>query len=506
MRGRTGLSVAAAAAVLVASACTSSSKPVVQESPSRPAAVLSSVVPVPSVPTSAPLPRSSGSHHYLPGGASIGDSLFPHEGDTGYDATHYAITLGYDPAATRLTGDTVVTATATQDLGRFDLDLVGLQVRSVAVDNVPVAAFARVGNKLVITPRQGINKGVSYTTRVVYGGVPVDHDDPQLGEEGLVPSGPGAIAQGEPEGASSWFPVNDHPLDKATYDITITAPSDLSALSNGILVTKTAAGATTTWRWSEDKPMASYLAMVVIGKYRVVNTTHNGMPVVVAVDSSLPTTVDAQVAHTPEIVDFLTTQFGPYPFDAEGAIVHNEPKFRFALENQTRPVYSYVFFRDGGDQTGVVAHELAHQWYGDSVSVADWSDVWLNEGFATYAEWLWAQHQGGKTPKQSFDDLYYGRGEPPMDLAATAKPTVATLFGDEVYKRGAATLEALRITVGDAAFFKIIRAWAADRKYRNGSTAQFIALADRESGKSLDAFFKPWLFVNGKPPYPKPLS
>jgi aminopeptidase N len=505
MRGaRAGLSVAAATAVLLVSGCTSSAKPVAHGSSSAPVVAPSSVVPLPSVPTSAPLPQSSGSHHYLPGGASIGDSLFPHEGDTGYDATHYGITIGYDPAATRLTGDTVVTATATQDLGRFDLDLVGLQVQSVAVNNVPVAAFARVGNKLVITPTQGINKGASYTTRVVYGGVPVDHNDPQLGEEGLVPSGPGAIAQGEPEGASSWYPVNDHPLDKATYDITITAPSDLSALSNGVLVSKMAVGATTTWHWSEDKPMASYLAMVVIGKYRVVNSTHNGIPVVVAVDKSLPTTVDAQVARTPEIVDFLATQFGPYPFDAEGAIVHNEPKFRFALENQTRPVYSYVFFQHGGDQTHTIAHELAHQWYGDSVSVADWKDVWLNEGFATYAEWLWNQHEGGETPKQMFDEIYNGKGS--LDPGATAEPTVATLFGDEVYGRGGATLEALRITVGDAAFFKIIRAWAADRKYGNGSTAQFIALADKVSGKSLDSFFKPWLFEKGKPPYPKRLS
>jgi aminopeptidase N len=279
-------------------------------------------------------------------------------------------------------------------------------------------------------------------------------------------------------------------------------PSSLSALSNGVLVSKSSAGGETTWHWAEHSPMASYLAMVVIGKYRVVSGTHDGLPVVTAVDASLPSTVDGQVARTPEIVDFLASQFGPYPFDAIGGIVQTDSRVNFALENQSRPVYSSRFFAAAGDDTSVIAHELAHQWYGDSVSVANWSDVWLNEGFATYAEWLWAQHEGGASPKQTFDKVY--QSGLPSDPPAVR--TVSNLFGESVYTRGAATLEALRIAVGDTDFYRIIRTWAAQRKYGNGSTAQFIALAEQLSGKSLSTLFTDWLYTPGKPPYPKPLG
>jgi aminopeptidase N len=494
MRRRAGAAVVAAMlAVGLASACTS--KAVTSDGPTPSVSV--------SAPGAIPIPTATGPHHYTPGSATLGDSLFPAEGNGGYDATHYAITISYDPATKVLRGGDVVTATATQDLSRFDLDLHGLTVGAVTV-NGAAAAYTRVADKLQITPAHGIDVGTAFTTHVSYSGAPTDYHDPLLGEEGFVASGPGALAQGEPDVAASWYAVNDHPRDKATYDITITAPSSLSALSNGILAGKTSVGGATTWHWTEDKPMASYLAMVAIGKYRVVNSTHDGMPVVLAVDATLPTTVDAQLAHTPQIVDFLATQFGPYPFDAMGGIVHNDNRFNFALENQTRPVYASIFFKAPGDQgTTVIAHELAHQWYGDSVSVANWKDVWLNEGFATYAEWLWTQHEGGKTPKASFDEIYNGRG---LADEGAAQPTVRTLFGEEVYIRGAATLEALRITVGDTKFFQIIRTWAAQRAYGNGDTAQFIALANQISGKSLDAFFKPWLFSSDKPPYPKPLS
>jgi aminopeptidase N len=176
---------------------------------------------------------------------------------------------------------------------------------------------------------------------------------------------------------------------------------------------------------------------------------------------------------------------------------------RFALENQSRPVYSSTFFERPGDDSPVIAHELAHQWYGDSVSVADWSDIWLNEGFATYAQWLWTEHEGGLSPLASFEALYRG-GKLPQDPPAVRTPV--NEFADAVYDRGAATLEALRITVGDAAFFRIIRVWVAQRAYGNGSTSQFITLAERISGKALGPFFTAWLFTAGTPSYPKAMG
>jgi aminopeptidase N len=249
--------------------------------------------------------------------------------------------------------------------------------------------------------------------------------------------------------------------------------------------------------------MASYLALVAIGHYRVATSTHNGLPVVLAVASSLPRSVDASLAKTPQILDFLISQFGPYPFDSVGGVVHDDRRLNFALENQTRPAYAPEFFSAITDPSGTIAHELTHQWFGDNVSVADWSDIWLNEGFATYAEWLWSEHEGHRTPKQFFDAMYQG-GKLPPD--APTKPTAATVFGPSSYQRGAATLEALRIAVGDTTFRDILRGWAQKYAGGNATTAEFIAYADAVSGKSLDSFLQRWLDQPGTPPYPKPLG
>ena len=491
--GRRWGATAAAGAVLLAG-CTSAT----------PAAAPTTHAP--TVSASSPTASSDGASGFTPGAATSDDRLFPELGNGGYDVNHYAITISYAPGTHAISGSDVVTATATQGLSRFDLDLRSLTVSSVTVDG-HAAAYARSGDKLVVTPAAGIRRGTSFITVVTYAGVPKIYSDPTLGTEGFQTYGTQeAIAQGEPQGAATWFAVNDYPGDKATYDITVTAPSADAALSNGVLVSqKASSGGTTTWHWAESKPMASYLAFVAIGNYRVHTSTHNGLPVVTAVDAALPTSVDAVIARTPEIVDFLATQFGPYPFDAEGGIVQTDPTINFALENQTRPVYSSLFFRGpaSADESGVVAHELAHQWYGDSVSLEQWSDIWLNEGFATYAEWLWTQHEGGASPLQTFTD-WYQRGK--LTTEAPGVRTRSNVFDNAPYDRGAATLEALRISVGDSAFFRIIKAWAAQREYGNGTTDQFIALAEQISGKQLGPLFTAWLDTPGRPAFPQPLS
>jgi aminopeptidase N len=362
-----------------------------------------------------------------------------------------------------------------------------------------------------VTPARGIDVGTRFSVRVTYDGAPTPYMEGEIGREGFLPSKSGAIAQGQPDVAATWFPANDHPRDKATYEINLTVPSDLEALSNGVLAGRSAnADGTTTWRWVENQPMASYLATAAIGNYRIASSTDKGRPVVLGVDESLPRSYDRVLARTPEVVRFLESQFGPYPFDAEGGIIHGDARIGFALENQTRPVYAPGFFAaaagsgvegERADGSWVLAHELAHQWYGDSVSVASWDDIWLNEGFATYAEWLWAQHEGGAAPKGQFDELYGGN----FPLDPPGAPSAETMFSSTVYVRGAMTLEALRIAVGDEAFFRVIRGWAASRAYGNASTADFIAYAERASGKPVGPVLRDWLFTKGKPAYPKPL-
>jgi hypothetical protein len=217
--------------------------------------------------------------------------------------------------------------------------------------------------------------------------------------------------------------------------------------------------------------------------------------------------IDASFARQPEIVDFLSDTFGPYPFSTSGGIVDDFFDLGFALETQTRPVYSVLFFFDQASGDSVVVHELAHQWYGDSLAVAAWQHIWLNEGFATYAEWLWAEREGFATTQEIFDGTYFGipEDDPFWDLVI-GDPGPEQLFDSPVYDRGAMTLHQLRLAVGDDDFFRIVRKWARRYAGENVTTYQFIALAERISGQQLDDLFEAWLFTPGRPAIEEPAS
>ncbi|MFC4146189.1 M1 family metallopeptidase [Micromonospora mangrovi] len=480
-RGSVGLLLAAAS---VLAGCQSSDAGQVAPTPGR------------SVPVT---PRS-----FAPGAAGVGDPYFPTYGNGGYDVARYTVKVRYDPDSDKLTGTTTVQATATTDLSAFHLDLAGLTVRSVTVDGVK-ARHKRESDELVVTPATGLTSGNGFVAEIRYDGVPAALRNEVLGEGGWLHTSDGAIALGQPESASTWFPVNDHPSDKATYDFEITVPDGLTAVSNGVPKGKTRPQkGWTTWKWSEGSPMASYLSMVVIGRFRVTTAEHKGRPVFSAVTTGLAEGApDRSVARTVEVADYLESVFGPYPFDAYGGVVVADARIRYALETQSRPVYAASFFRRG-DNAGVVAHELAHQWFGDSVSLAKWQDIWLNEGLATYAEWLWAEHTGESTVQRAFDQRY---ASSPSRVWRTppGKPGVENLFGESVYQRGGMALHALRVAVGDDAFFRILRTWAAEKKDANGTTADFVACAERVSGKKLGKLFDAWLYGTERPATPKPL-
>ncbi|WP_165823198.1 M1 family metallopeptidase [Micromonospora globispora] len=447
-------------------------------------------------------PSPAPSRTFAPGAAGVGDAYFPSYGNGGYDVAHYTVQVRYDPAKDRLSGTTTVRATATTNLSAFNLDLAGLTVRSVTVDGVQ-AGYARTGNELVITPATGLTSGNGFLAEIRYDGEPAALKNEELGEGGWLDTADGAIALGQPESASTWFPVNDHPSDKATYDIEVTVPAGLAAVSNGVPKGRSTRGGWATWKWSEGSPMASYLSTVVIGRFRLTTGEHKGRPVFSAVSSSLSKgAADRSVRRTVEVADYLESVFGPYPFDAYGGVIVADDRIRYALETQTRPVYSAGFFRQG-DNTGVVAHELAHQWFGNSVALEKWQDIWLNEGLATYAEWLWAEHTGRSTVQRTFD-LQYATASDRVWRVPPGRPGVRNLFGESVYQRGGMAVHALRVAVGDAAFFAILRTWAEEKKDSNGTTADFIAVAERVSGKKLGKLFDAWLYGTERPAEPKP--
>ena len=640
------------------------------------------------------------------GSAGVGDPYFPEDGNGGYDARHYRLALKYQPRTNRLAGQARMTARAEKHLSRFNLDLDGLRVFDVRVNGRP-ADWSRRGGELRIEPRRALSAGKLFRTVIRYGGVPRTAED----GSGFIHTDDGALVIGEPHVAATWYPVNDHPIDKASYSFLVTVPKGRQAVANGELVGRRARNGWSTWHWVAREPMASYLTTASVGQWRMKAYRHRGIKLWDALDPDLfdpwarphtgsrfaisqmaslsykrltrtiavpddgarlsfwvhrdtepgwdfffveahtpgtgdwttlpdrnghtsrstgdscpfwlgihpflahyqserssggcapagttgtwaaatgqsdgyerwtvdlsrfaggdvavslsyasddiiqtpgvfvddisvshgpgstsferdgnvmdgwavtgppagspgnenswliggtadgpPTTgeiAEGSLARQGEILDFLAGRFGPYPFSAAGGIVDDLEGLGFALENQTRPIYARDFFTDSLSGDAVVVHELAHQWYGDSLTVARWRHIWLNEGFATYAEWLWSGREGLGTPQEIFDFLYeLFPPDDPFWQVRIGDPGPDLLFDLAVYFRGAMTLHQLRGAVGTEDFMRILRTWAQENRYGHVGTRAFIAHAERISGEQLDELFRTWLFTRGRP-------
>ncbi|MFI8828094.1 M1 family metallopeptidase [Streptomyces sp. NPDC053431] len=440
---------------------------------------------------------SGGGVKGTPGAAGLRDPYFPKLGNSGYDVSHYALTLSYDPATGRLDGRAEITAKATQDLSAFNLDFVGLTVRGATVDGRP-AAVNRAGNELTLRPRAEIEDGAEFRATVTYDGVPQKITDSDGSEEGWLKTADGALALGEPTGSTAWFPGNHHPSDKATYDIAVTVPAGVKAFSNGVLSSekKTADGRGTSV-WHVAEPMASYLATLAIGRFDTTTTTALGgkVPVVTAVDPVVAAGAAALRARIPELLEWETENFGPYPFAAAGAIVERDGDAGYALETQTRPVFPGSSF-----DTSTLVHEMAHQWYGDSVSPATWKDMWLNESFATYAEWLYAEDFEHTPAQKSFEKAF--ANDAAWAFPPAEPPKAEDLFGTPVYQRGAMVLHRIRQEVGDDTFYEILAGWPAEHRHGNATTKDFTEYVESVAGRDLSGLWDVWLYGDGKPARP----
>ncbi|MEU3463592.1 M1 family metallopeptidase [Streptomyces sp. NPDC006733] len=430
--------------------------------------------------------------------SGVGDPLFPLAGNGGYDVTHYGLDLAYDPATGLLRGTARITARAARALPAFDLDLSGLTVGGVTVDGA-AADSSRAGTELTVRPAAAVAAGARFVTVVEYSGVPGVIKDADGSHEGWIRTDDGAVALGEPLGSMTWFPGNNHPSDKAAYDIAVTVPEGLTAVSNGEPAGTATAGGRSTFRWHSAEPMASYLATVAIGEFRVTRaTTASGLPVYVAVDprEAADTGVLREI---PRILEWESGLFGPYPFSSAGAIVDrvDDDAVDYALETQTKP----VFPADARGTTldgPTLVHEMAHQWFGNSVTPRTWQDMWLNEGFATYAEWLWDEQHGGDSAQRHFDAAYQDDAQWAFPPADPGRPE--HLSDEPVYGRGAMVLHKVRQAVGDLRFFALLRGWAVEHRGGNVDSARFTAWCEQRTGVDLKDLFARWLYGDGRPP------
>ena len=420
------------------------------------------------------------------GATGVGDPYYPDAGNAGYDVTHYDLDLTWHPDEQRMDGVATISATATDDLDAFSLDAVDLDIASVTVDGEAATAEPTGTRDLVVTPAEPVRGGDDLTVVVTYEAAPHTLAGVDFLSPGWLSDGEEVYVAFEPHGAATLFPSNDHPSDKAAYTFRVTVPQHLDVATNGLLRESVPGPGVTTWVYEAPDQMATYLVQLVIADLDVVESAGpNGLPIRHAVDADVGGLADGPVALTGEMIDVYDDLFGPYPFVAYGIVVVDEP-LGYALETQTLS----LFGTDAASSESVLAHELAHQWFGNAVSPATWQDIWLNEGFATYAELLWQEHRGVGGP----DDLAdaYRRGSSRLDLPP-ADPGAEQLFAPSVYDRGALTLYVLDETVGRDAFLAILRTWVQRHDDSSASTADFEALAEEVSGQELTPMFDAWL-------------
>jgi len=429
------------------------------------------------------------------------DPLVPRHGDPSYDVTRYDLDLTWKPSGNQLTARAVLDIVAGASLDRLVLDLHVLRVSKVSVQGAGLRHWRHTSGRIVLRLDGVVAAGTRLRVTVAYGGVPHTVPGPD-GDAGWEELEDGLIVASQPHGAPSWFPCNDRASDKATYRVSINLPSQYAVVANGVLTERTPRHSRTTWVWEERHPMATYLATLQIGHYDVtlLSASRARVPVTVAYPPRHQQAVGRAFARQVEMLDVFTRLFGPYPFDSYTVVVTDDV-LEIPLESQGLSTFGSNFASTDWGAQRLVAHELSHQWFGNSVTLTHWRDIWLHEGFACYCEWIWSQESGGESTRSQARRHHTRLGGEPQDLVI-ADPGPEQLFDDRVYKRGALTLHALRLTIGDETFFALLRRWLADHRYGSVTTTDFVSLATLVSNTDVGPLLTSWLYDAPLPPLP----
>ncbi|MBN9742092.1 peptidase M1 [Amycolatopsis sp. A1MSW2902] len=442
-----------------------------------------------------------------PGAETSGDGYLPAHGNGGYRVRHYDLDLDYRIGPNRLSAAAVLTCEATQALSRLTLDFGEFRVSRVLVDGKP-AKYARRGLKLQVKPARSLPSGAEFQVEIRYAGNPRPVSS-RWGDIGWDELTDGALVASQPVGAPSWFPCNDHPADKASYRIAVATSSPYLVAATGNLVSRYQSASTTKWVFERPEPTSTYLVSVQIGRYEDLELSSGAWVPGTAVDR--PGGVAQRAAVPPRLrrafardfgrqgrmMDALEEWFGPYPF-GEYVVVVTDDDLDDPIEAQGMAIFGANHVDGKRTHERLVVHELAHQWFGNSLTVADWRHIWLNEGFATYAEWLWSERAGGESAEALARGWYARVRAKPADVTI-GDPGVSRMFDERVYKRGGLTLHALRGEMGDSAFFALVKAWAVENRHGAVTTEGFVALAESYAGRSLGEFFAAWLGRVGLP-------
>lgn len=426
------------------------------------------------------------------------DPYLPGNGNFGYRVSRYELDLEYKVNINRLAGTATITAATLASLRTFTLDLSdALAVSKVSVNGRRPSSFHTSNGKLHVTLSSALPPGAAMSIVVRYAGNPRPIRS-LWGDVGFEELTAGALVAGQPNGAASWFPCDDHPSSKASYRIAISTENPYYAVANGKLSSKRTRAAMTTWTFEQAEPTSTYLITLQIGEYQTHRLAKTPVPMNAVLPPRLRANFDHDFGRQPQMMKLFVKLFGPYPFSTGYTVVVTDDDLEIPLEAQGLSIFGANHCDGERGAERLIAHELAHQWFGNSVTSRRWRHIWLHEGFACYAEWLWSEDSGGRSADELAGYYHQKLASSRQDLLLT-DPGPRDMFDDRVYKRGALTLHVLRRTIGDDAFFDLLRAWTA--KYRHGTavTDDFTGLAAHYSDESLRPLWQTWLYSKDVP-------